>query len=80
MQSSVLSKNDTVKMEEEEEQGNGRFDAIKGQIATIARNNRMEIQKFKFSTDRVENGITIDFALRVLIISNKNNNGNVAED
>jgi hypothetical protein len=79
MQSSVLSKNDTVKMEEEE-QGNGRFDAIKGQIATIARNNRMEIQKFKFSTDRVENGITIDFALRLLIISNKNNNGNVAED
>lgn len=74
MQSSVLARNDTeVGMEEEENESTGRFDDIKEQIAAIVQNRRIEIQKFKFSTDRIENGIAIDFALRLVILSNNNN-------
>jgi hypothetical protein len=75
MQSSVLAKNGTG-----EEEGTIRFDAIREQIAIIAQNNRIEIQKFKFSTDRIENGIAIDFALRLVVLSNENGDDDCTED
>ncbi len=81
MQRSALAKNDSQneEVEMEEEESTSRFDAIREQIATIAQNKRIQIQKLRFSTDRVENGIAIDFALRLVVLSDNDNNGYHAE-
>jgi hypothetical protein len=67
MQSSVLSK------EKREEKGRG-VDAIAEGIRAITQNTKMEIQTFKLTSEKLENGVTIEFELRANINFNTTTN------
>lgn len=60
MQSSVLARKE---MEEKKK----RADTISENIRVIAQENKLEFQTFKLSTEKVENGISIEFEMRVKI-------------
>ncbi len=70
MQSSVLARNE---MEEKKK----RVDSISENIRAIAQENKLEFQTFKISTEKLENGISIEFEMRAKInFSNRSESPN----
>jgi hypothetical protein len=60
MQSSVVKARD-------EEEETGPIGNISNQIVSLAKGTRLEIENFKLSTQKAQNGITVEFAFRATV-------------